>query len=293
MKKLENEEKIYTLLNTIAKKDKENFLFKDNEERNLSIKVGNRKYRVKIFKEKVNNEINYAFYFQNNDEVIELKRQSFINSFEKEYLINYLIKSNYSSNERRLRFDTKNNEEVSILDKNQMRDNLVEKVIDLKTGKVKKAVYNSTTYLEINERIILPLASETFFYNEKDNRCYLLAKEDVPVDVLIERLNLMKKDIVKEINKLKELNINGVDELRLVIEKIDSRKNYLNLIKKQLLFSKEELFKFPEKLDFFNNSELEELIDKLEEVIEDLLNTKKIYMNNLLKQFVKKGYNNI
>ncbi len=276
-KYLKNEGKIYNLLDIIAKNAGKNIFFGEDEEKTFLIKVENKEYQVRLIKKKINNEINYTFILQNDSKVYELKRQSFLNSENKEYRVNYLIKSNISSDERRVRVELGDDwlQDVVVLDKNPKTAKTIEKAIDLTTGKVKRVFDNPITYLESNERIMLPLVNETYFYNEKDNKCYLLTKDDVPIDVLTERLDLMKKDIIREISKLKELNINGVDELSLVIEKIDCRRDYLNLVKKQLLFSKDKLFKLPGKLDFFSDSELEEIATQLTEKVEEFISEDK------------------
>ena len=286
---MKSEGKIYRLLDIIAKNDKENLLFDENNEKNFSIKIGNKEYKVKLKKQKIGNEINYTFILQNNSEVYELNRQSLLDLENKEYHINYSIKSNVSSNERKIRIELSDDclEEVVIMDKNPVTEKSIEKSIDLATGEVKRVFDNPVTYLKSNEKIMLPLVGETYFYNEEDKKCYLLTKEDVPIDVLLDRLDSMKKDIVREISKLKDLNINGSEELTLVSEKIDCRKDYLNLVKMQLLFSRDKLFKLPEKLDFFSNRELEEIANQLAEKIEEYI-SEDSENKSLLKQFAKK-----
>ena len=290
-KYIEDEIKIFKLLNEIAKKDKENLIFRESEQKSFPIKVSNEEYKVKFTKDRTDNELNYSFLLQKNADIFELKRQSYLNMDNQEYLINYSIRSNLSSTERKIRIMLNSEgfaDEVIAFDTNPLTKNVIEKEIDLKTGTVKKVFDNPITYLRSDEKIILPLVGETYFYNKKDQKCYFISQENICLDDLTKKIDSQSDNFLKTMRKLKELGIDTIDELHFVSQKINNRKKYLSMIEKQLLFSNDELFKLPERLEFFTDDQLHVIVNQLEEkssIIFNADNTKREENKILLKHF--------
>ena len=260
-KYLEDEFRIYNLLDKIALAREKGFSL---TEEIFSLKVGPKNYQVQFLEEQKENNNTYSFILKNKSKTIEIKRKSKINTNTCE--IDYSIKSNTSPDNRKIKvsFDKDKKEEAIFYEETQ-ESKTIEKTYDFKTGKIKKVFSNPYTYLLSNEKIVFPLVEETFAF--KDNDIYLLQKEALSFTDIIKKLDEKSRELLTLKSKLEELNIDASKETSSLLEKITSRKAYLENIKKHLLYVKTKLFKFPPKLSFISLKELEQIATSLEEKI--------------------------